>query len=108
MSRPTEPIGCLPVVVRLLWLVVGNGALLLLSILIAQERTFSALDLAFWGSVVALILVRYIDITRLGGLTKDGEPASLRDWRRYILFLLLGAGALWGLAHALLGRVMPA
>ena len=101
-----EATGCLPDVVRLLWLMVGNGALFFLTILIAQRRALSALDFAFWATVVGLILIRYIDITRLNGLTKDGEPASLRHWRRYVLFLLLVSAGLWGLAHRVLPRFM--
>ena len=107
MSEQTQATGCLPVVIRLAWLVVGNATLLFLGLRIAQEKTFSRLDLAFWAAVLALILVRYIDSTRLHGLTKDGEPASLRHWRSYVIFLLLGSGALWGLAHAGLRHVMP-
>ncbi len=95
----TEQVGCLAVVVRVLWLVIGNAALFFLAIRIAQRRAFSALDVAFWAVVLGLIVVRYIDITRLKGSTKDGEPASLRHWRRYVLSLLLVSGAAWALAH---------
>ena len=96
---PAEQMGCLAGVVRIIWFMVGNAALLLLAVLITEQKAFSRLDVAFWMTVAALILLRYIDITRLNGLTADGEPASLKHWRRYVLLLLLIAGCLWVLAH---------
>jgi hypothetical protein len=77
----------------------GNAALLMLTILIIEEEALSGLDIAFWAIVVALIILRYIDITRMNGLTSEGEPASLQHWRRYALLLLLIAGGVWVLAH---------
>jgi len=99
MVPPAEHTGCLASIVRVLWFVVGNAALLLLAVLITEEEALSGLDIAFWAIVVALILLRYIDITRLNGLTSDGEPASLQHWRRFSLLLLLIAGGVWVLAH---------
>jgi len=96
---PVEYTGCLAGIVRILWLEVGNAALLLLTVLITEQRALSGLDISFWAIVAALIIVRYIDITRLNGLTSDGEPASLRHWRRYALLLVLIAGGAWALAH---------
>ena len=98
-AAPVQEMGCLAGMVRIIWMMVGNGALLLLAVLITEEKPFSGLDVAFWATVAALILLRYIDITRLSGLTADGRPASLKHWRRYALFLLLIAGGGWVLAH---------
>jgi hypothetical protein len=95
----TEQTGCLGAVIRLVWLAVGNAALLFLAVAIAQRRALLALDLTFWAIVVGLVVLRYIDITRFGGLTTDGKPASLQHWRRYLVLLLLVAGGLWALAH---------
>jgi hypothetical protein len=81
----------------------GNIVLLILTVFIFQRRGFSALDLAYWLVIAGMILVRYIDITKLRGLTKDGEPATLGHWRRYALFLPLIVGGVWVLAH-LVGR----
>ena len=106
-APPAEGTGCLGVVVRLVWLAAGNAALFFLAIAIAQRRRLSPLDLVFWAIVLGLIILRYIDITRLKGLTKDGDPASLHHWRRYVALLVLISAGLWGLAHGvapLLGR----
>jgi hypothetical protein len=101
IAPPVEYTGCLAGFVRILWFAVGNGALLLLAVLITERKAFSGLDIAFWAIVVALIFLRYIDITRLNGLTSDGEPASLQHWRRYVLLLLMIAGGVWALAHGI-------
>lgn len=95
----TEQAGCLGGVIRLVWLAAGNAALVFIAIAMAQRRAVWALDLTFWAIVAGLIVLRYIDITRFGGLTTDGEPASLQHWRRYLVLLLLVAGVLWALAH---------
>jgi hypothetical protein len=96
---PTEGTGCFALIFRLLWIIVGNLVLLFLAVLIAQRKGFSALDLAFWAVVGALVLVRYIDITRLKGLTTDSQPATIRHWRRYAVTLAVISVALWALAH---------
>lgn len=93
------PSSILGVIFRLTWMAYGNLALVLLAILIAQAGALSALDVAFWGAAGVLVWVRYIDVTRLDGLTAEGEPASLRHWRRYTGYLLGASAALWALAH---------
>jgi hypothetical protein len=98
--EPTNA-GCLAGLVRFIWLIAGNGALCLLIIFIFEEKAASGLDVAFWTIVASLIAVRYIDITRLNGLTSDGEPATLQHWRRYALVLLAIAGTGWALAHGI-------
>jgi hypothetical protein len=51
--------------------------------------------------VVALVLTRYIDIKLLGGLTVTDKPASMANWRKYTIFLLIGSTAVWVLSHAI-------
>lgn len=93
-----RPQGCL---LRLFWMAFGNLALLALALLIFKRRGFSFLDLAYWGVVVALGSARHADITRLQGLTINGEPATMQHLRRYLLGLFLVAAALWISVHAL-------
>jgi hypothetical protein len=99
VSPPAESMGCIAGLVRITWLLFGNVVPFFLAVFIAQRSGFSALDLFFWAAVAGLILLRYVDITRLGGLTGDGEPATLRHWRRYSLRLLLIFAVVWALAH---------
>jgi len=96
-----EPIGCGGLVARMIWLLAGNAALLMLAVLIFHRRGFSALDVVFWAIVAALVLIRYLDITRLKGLTSNSEPATLKHWRMYVIRLLGASAILWGLAHGI-------
>lgn len=99
-ATESAPIGCTGLILRLIWLLGGNAALVLLGAAIWQKKAFSVLDLAFWAIVGALVLIRYIDITRFKGLTSNSEPATLGHWRRYTVKLVVLAGLFWGLAHA--------
>jgi hypothetical protein len=98
-----EQTGCLSLIARLTWMAFGNLALAVLAVLIVKANGFSFADVLFWATVAGLISVRYIDITRLGGLTADSEPASLRHWYRYAGGLLAASAAAWTLAHFVTG-----
>jgi hypothetical protein len=98
-TSKVEPLGFLGVVVRMFWLMVGNLALFMVAVFLFHGKGFSGLDIVFWAIVAALALVRYIDITRLNGLTSNSEPATLKHWHAYALKLLLISAGMWGLAH---------
>jgi len=80
---------------------VGNAALLALAWLIFQQHRFSPLDGAYWVVAGLLVGARYVDITRFGGATVDGAPATMRHFHRYALGALVAAAALWGAVHLL-------
>jgi hypothetical protein len=117
MAHPRDPLttpvssseqtGCLAALVRLAWLIGGGAALAILTLFIARTGRLSGLDLVFWVVVILMAVVRFVDITRFGGLTSDGEPATARTWRRYVLRLVLIAGGLWALAHTVLPHIAP-
>ncbi|MCK6449025.1 MAG: hypothetical protein L6Q99_21730 [Planctomycetes bacterium] len=78
-----QPIsGCL---ISLGWLVGGNVLLAALAVLIARNDpwTLTTRDLLFWAVVVAVVLLRYLDLTRFTRRTADGDRATPRDFRRY-------------------------
>jgi hypothetical protein len=87
---------------RLYWMLLGNGILVFAALGIAQQGHGHAwaAEAVFWTAVASIILVRYLDIALLGGTTASGQPASLRDWRRYAVCLLAIALAVWVVAHA--------
>lgn len=93
-----RPEGCL---LRLFWMVAGNLALFALVLSIFNQGGFSLLDGAYWLVVVALAASRYIDIKRFAGLTVHGTPATLGDFRRYGIWLLIVATGLWIVVHVL-------
>lgn len=102
-GSPSSSPGFASLLVRLVWMLFGNFALVLLLILIVQTGSLSLLDGIFWATVGVLVAIRYVDISVLGGLTTDGEPATARHWRRYSVCLLAVSGGLWLLAHAAFG-----
>lgn len=90
--------GCLP---RLFWMAFGNIALVGAAFAVYESRGWSIADLAFLSVVGLLIGARYIDIVRYQGKTADGEPATVAHLKRYVLWLLVIAIALWAVARAL-------
>ena len=98
--------GCL---VRLCWMALGNGALLLLGAHIAVSRQSfpAAVDLAFWLTVLFALGARYLDITRFHGQTVTCEPATLGHWRRYAVLMPLFSLGLWLLSHGLAFLLEP-
>lgn len=102
----SESQGCLGALVRLTWMAFGNGVLFILTLKIAHAGRMSALDVLFWAVVVALVVLRHVDITRLRGQTTNGERANLRDWRRYVLCVGGVAALLWALAHTVLEHLI--
>jgi hypothetical protein len=103
-DQPTEkydsPLGLLA---RLFWMLFGNITLFILTIVILlnQGKMFNVADVVFWITVALLVLTRYADIKLLGGLTVTDKPASMANWRKYTIFLLICSTAVWGLSHAI-------
>lgn len=87
---------------RLYWMIVGSALLALLAYSIAfQEGTaLSRNDLAFWVVVATMAAVRWVDVRFLAGQTTEGAPATLTDWRRYVIGLVVVAVGVWLAAHA--------
>jgi hypothetical protein len=94
-QSPQKPVGCLSALVRAFWMAFGNLALVFCAMFAARRPAPSPLDMAYVGLVIALMVVRHLDITRFQGQTTEGEPATLAHWRRYCLLLVPIAAALW-------------
>ncbi len=107
-SRPPapEPAGCLGVIVRMSWMAIGPALLFFLVFRIAEAGRATVHDVLLWAVAVGLVVLRRIDITRLGGQTANGDPAGLADWRRYALGVGVMTAGLWGFAHTLLAGFM--
>lgn len=103
-QSPSGPTGCLPVLLRVTWLMWGNFALLLCAAFVAQRIAPPLTDLLFFVAAGCLIGVRYLDITRYHGATSDGEPATLAHWRRYAITMVLISAALWTAARVAAAR----
>jgi hypothetical protein len=94
-----EAIGCLPFLLRLTWMVLGNLALFIIAGLIAKRSLPIVMDIIFFAIVLGLIVVRYLDITKFKGLTSDEKPATIKDFRWYTILLVVFSSALWVLAR---------
>ena len=91
----TSGAGCLT---RLYWMFAGNAALAIsFGLLIDKHPTFpSLLDAACLLILASLVYVRYIDIRHFKGENGDNSaPATMDDWRKYSLFLVLGSVGAW-------------
>ncbi len=114
MSKPTpevsvapsekspHPAGCL---VRIAWMLVGNVILAILAIRIAERRDFEwhLADTLYWAVVLALVLLRWVDVRALKGETASGQPATFAHWKRYAVLLFVAALLVWAAAHAAAG-----
>lgn len=96
--------GCLPVVLRTLWMAWGNVALFLCAAKVADPAAPALTAVLLFLMAGALIGIRYIDITRFAGQTAEGEPADLSHWRRYAMGVVLLSVSLWGLASFVASR----
>jgi len=100
------PAGCL---LRLFWMLIGNAIVYAsLAVIAFEGAPFpSALDVVVWVTVALTLVARHRDITRWGGQTASGEPATLAHWRRFAAVVILVTAAASVLAHALGGSGDP-
>jgi hypothetical protein len=91
--------GCL---LRFLWMLIGNIALLATAAFISREPpwTFSIADGIFGALVIALIGIRFADITWFQGTTAKNEPATRAHWIRYSIGLVIVAVVIWVLVQS--------
>ena len=94
-----EQAGCLSTIARIIWILVGNFALLVLVAMVAMRKGLSALDGVYWAVVAALLFIRYTDIKWLEGQGPDALPATMKDRGRYARLLLILGGGAWAAVH---------
>jgi hypothetical protein len=88
--------------VRFVWMLIGP-AIVILSLLLlfrGDRGNFSTADAVLWIAVGACVVLRYVDVSRLNGLKATGERATMADWRRYAVVLVIVASGLWILARS--------
>ncbi|MCU0577076.1 MAG: hypothetical protein MUD15_09670 [Desulfobacterota bacterium] len=93
--------------IRLTWKILGNFLLfiILILIIIASPGARNVLDVVFWLVVVGLILLRYIDIKVFREQSADNKPATLQDWGKYSIGIILLSGFFWVVARAIVMRI---
>jgi hypothetical protein len=92
--------GCL---LRVYSLLIGHVILLFCALAIFHNPSgfLGAADAWFWVLVGTLVGARYVDIRHFQGMTAEGKPASIADWRQYAGGLLVVSLVLWLSANAL-------
>ncbi len=95
-----SPSGCL---IHLFWLVLGNAVLVVVAgqLLLHPKGWFSGLDAVYWSFVALILAARYADVRYFKGITVEGKPSTLEDWRRYAFILVLSASVAWLTVHFL-------
>jgi hypothetical protein len=93
------------VALRLFWMLIGNAIVFgSLATIVVNEIAFPApLDALIWATVALSIAARWLDITRYQGTTASGELATMADWRRHAMTLVLVAALGSVVAHMLGG-----
>jgi hypothetical protein len=89
------------VLARLWWMLFGNAVLALSAVFIFHNTAgfFHTADAVFWCAVASLVLVRYLDVRFLDGLTATGARASTRHWVKYTVLLVVCSAVVWAFAH---------
>jgi hypothetical protein len=89
--------------VRVGWLVATPAVVAVTAAVLVRDDGGSVvgLSIAYWGSVLAMLVLRYVDIVKLGGTTADGEPASRAHLRRYAVGVVSVTAAVYVLALVL-------
>ena len=103
-QKPDNPHEGLSMLMRLIWMMAGGVTLVFSLFAVMKARDFGAADAIFWIIVAMMVAARFLDVRFFQGATTSGEPATMRDFAQYVLMLLLGGGALWGLAHVVARR----
>jgi hypothetical protein len=101
-SKPSESEGgCLSELVRWLWLFIGPAVLVFGAIYVARGGTSILPDLIYVTLVVGLLVIRYIDIRVFKGITANDKKATMKDWLRFTVILVILSGLLYALAKFL-------
>jgi hypothetical protein len=104
IAPPEHQQNTLGTLARLFWLLLGNAALVFIALALFQRHApfthFSLLDLFYWIVAAMVIAARYCDIKYLDGLNGQGQPASMSDWRKYVILVLSLSAATWLAARA--------
>ncbi len=92
---------------RIFWLAGGNVIIYAawVIIVLTSAPLPCVWDAGVLITVGLMIGARRVDITRFGGRTSDGEPATRTDWRRYVAIVLCSAVLGEFVAHYLGGSL---
>ncbi len=98
-SQSADTVGA---TLRILWMFVGSAALAVSAMSILKSTApFSVADVIYAATVPLMVAVRYLDISRYGGTTAYGEPATMKHFVKYAVALVAGAAIVWVALHGI-------
>ena len=99
-SKPSESEGgCLSEIIRWLWLFIGPAAIVFSGVFyVARGGASIVPDAIYVLLVVGLVAIRYIDIRVFKGITANDTKATIKDWLRFTIILVLLSGLLYAIA----------
>jgi hypothetical protein len=88
---------------RFAWIALGPATLFFSAAAIWQMPpwTHSFRDYVLGIALVITVLSRFLDIRFFHGLTTENQPATMSDFYRYALKLVVIASVMWGVAQSL-------
>jgi hypothetical protein len=101
-SKPSESEGgCLSELIRWLWLFIGPAAIVFCAIYVAKGGASILPEVTYVALVVGIVVFRYIDIQVFKGKTANDKKATIKDWLRFTIILVLLSGLLYAIAKFL-------
>jgi hypothetical protein len=88
---------------RLLWMLVGPLALVLITFDIVAHSNgwLTGVDAAYFGALALMLIGRVLEFAGGNPQTGDGQPATTRHLVRYLLVAGVGGLLVWVLANAI-------
>jgi len=101
-NRDPNASSLMALLLRVTWTMIGNAVVFFAAahIVIDKPGKLSHVDIIYWAGAVALVVARLVDITRYGGKTTEGEPATLAHGIRYSVIVGITAAVVWLAVHA--------
>lgn len=87
----------LPILCRVFWLMFGPLLLVVLTFIIATTGNgwLTPADWGFLGTLVALLIARWLEFRGGNPQTSEGQPATSAHLRRYIMVVVVCGLGLW-------------
>jgi len=99
IERPSS--GAAGAFLRIYWMLLGPIVVVVGAMIVARSDGFSWRDVLPWAAGVFLVVARYVDVTRYGGTTADGEPATTDHAKRFAAMAAAITVGAWLSAHAI-------
>lgn len=80
---------------RVYWMLLGHPVIATSAYYIATGKSPIISNTVYFLLVISVILARYSDIKFFNGQTAEGEPATMKHWKRFTFIVLGYSSALY-------------